>query len=177
MKKNVVAFDRVWHYGITYNLKMYDINGNIMDWFESFLSNRTQKVMYRNNFPLWAMLKLLFLRAQYLGHYCFYCMCLMWLEICYLYLDCMLMTTLFNNAQIIFILLSKILIIISKYQLIGIKGLLKFNNPPPLKLFCFIRKMYVIFLNYFQKIINQFMLLNTNILVSSYLQSYVGQHY
>lgn len=41
------AFDRVWHKGLIY---MYGISGNMLDWFESYLSNRTQKVMYRNIF-------------------------------------------------------------------------------------------------------------------------------
>lgn len=41
------AFNRVWHKGPIYKLKMYDISGNMLDWFESYFSNRTQKVMHR----------------------------------------------------------------------------------------------------------------------------------
>lgn len=44
------AFDRVWHKGLIYKLNMYGISGNMLDWFKSYLSNRTQKVMYRNIF-------------------------------------------------------------------------------------------------------------------------------
>lgn len=47
------AFDRVWHIGLIYKLNtpgMYGISGNMLDWFESYLSNRTQMVMYRNIF-------------------------------------------------------------------------------------------------------------------------------
>lgn len=33
--------DRVWHNGLIYKLNMYGISGNMLDWFESYLSNRT----------------------------------------------------------------------------------------------------------------------------------------
>lgn len=41
---------QVWHKGLIYKLYMYGISGNMLDWFERYLSNRTQKVMYRNIF-------------------------------------------------------------------------------------------------------------------------------
>lgn len=42
------AFDRVWHKGFIHKLKSYGILGPILEWFISYLSNRTQKVMYKN---------------------------------------------------------------------------------------------------------------------------------
>ena len=40
------AFDRVWHKGLIHKLQMYGIRGSILQWFGSYLNNRTQKVMY-----------------------------------------------------------------------------------------------------------------------------------
>ena len=42
------AFDRVWHKGLIHKLKSYGVSGPILEWFISYLSNRTQKVMYKN---------------------------------------------------------------------------------------------------------------------------------
>ena len=39
------AFDRVWHKGLLFKLETYGISGGLLDWFNSYLCNRTQKVM------------------------------------------------------------------------------------------------------------------------------------
>ena len=42
------AFDRVWHLGLLLKLKAYGINGQLYNWFESYLSNRKQSVFIGN---------------------------------------------------------------------------------------------------------------------------------
>jgi len=39
------AFDRVWHKGLIEKLKSCGIKGNLLDWFNSFLSGRSQRVV------------------------------------------------------------------------------------------------------------------------------------
>jgi hypothetical protein len=39
------AFDRVWHKGLIYKLKCLGIHGNVLSWFTSYLSNRSQRVV------------------------------------------------------------------------------------------------------------------------------------
>ncbi len=41
------AFDKVWHKGLILKLKNNGINGTLLNWFESYLSNRLQKVVYQ----------------------------------------------------------------------------------------------------------------------------------
>ena len=43
------AFDKVWHKGLLSKLKSYGINGNLHQWFESYLSDRQQKVVINNS--------------------------------------------------------------------------------------------------------------------------------
>ena len=38
------AFDKVWHHGLLLKLKSVGIDGYLLKWFESYLSNRAQKV-------------------------------------------------------------------------------------------------------------------------------------
>lgn len=38
------AFDRVWHKGLLHKLQMYGINGNLLLWFDNYLSDRLQRV-------------------------------------------------------------------------------------------------------------------------------------
>ena len=42
------AFDRVWHKGLLFKLQTYGVTGNLLEWFKSYLSDRKQKVMYKN---------------------------------------------------------------------------------------------------------------------------------
>ena len=39
------AFDKVAHNRLKHKLDFYGIQGNLFGWLESFLSNRTQKIM------------------------------------------------------------------------------------------------------------------------------------
>ena len=42
------AFDRVWHNGLIFKLQTYGISGKLLQWFKSYLSHRSQKVMYKD---------------------------------------------------------------------------------------------------------------------------------
>ena len=42
------AFDRVWHKGLLYKLKMYGVKKDMYSWLKSYLENRTQRVIYKN---------------------------------------------------------------------------------------------------------------------------------
>ena len=42
------AFDRVWHKGLLFKLQTYGVTGNLLEWFKIYLSDRKQKVMYKN---------------------------------------------------------------------------------------------------------------------------------
>ena len=44
------AFDRVWHKGLVCKLQSYGVSGPILEWFISYVSNRSQKIMYKNKF-------------------------------------------------------------------------------------------------------------------------------
>ena len=39
------AFDRVWHKGLIYKLKKSGISGNLLKWFENYLTGRSQRVV------------------------------------------------------------------------------------------------------------------------------------
>lgn len=39
------AFDRVWHKGLLFKLQTYGIKGTLLRWFQSYLVNRTQRVV------------------------------------------------------------------------------------------------------------------------------------
>ena len=42
------AFDKVWHRGLLHKLKAYGINGNVLDWFHSYLNEREQRVVSKD---------------------------------------------------------------------------------------------------------------------------------
>ena len=42
------AFDNVWHRGLLHKLKAYGINGNVLDWFHSYLNEREQRVVSKD---------------------------------------------------------------------------------------------------------------------------------
>lgn len=42
------AFDRVWHDGLLYKLNAIGISGNLLSWFNSYLTNRKQRVVIEN---------------------------------------------------------------------------------------------------------------------------------
>ncbi|PJE77627.1 hypothetical protein CI610_03447 [invertebrate metagenome] len=44
------AFDRVWHKGLLHKLECYGITGNLLNWFNSYLTNRKQRVITEGHF-------------------------------------------------------------------------------------------------------------------------------
>jgi hypothetical protein len=42
------AFDNVGHRGLLHKLKAYGINGNLFDWFHSYLNERVQRVVIKD---------------------------------------------------------------------------------------------------------------------------------
>ena len=47
------AFDRVWHTGLLHKLYNIGIRGNLLLWFEDYLSNRTQRVVLQGVSSSW----------------------------------------------------------------------------------------------------------------------------
>ena len=47
------AFDRVWHCGLLHKLKSKGITGKLYDWFNSYLSDRFQRVVIKGQFSEW----------------------------------------------------------------------------------------------------------------------------
>ena len=48
------AFDKVWHDGLLFKLKKYGIQGNLFEWFTSYLSDRKQRVHNEGFSSTWA---------------------------------------------------------------------------------------------------------------------------
>ena len=48
------AFDRVWHKGLLFKLTNIGIRGSLLSWFESYLTNRKQKVVIPNAESNWS---------------------------------------------------------------------------------------------------------------------------
>ena len=42
------AFDRVWNKGLLFKLQTYGVSGDLLHWFSSYLGQRSQKVMYKD---------------------------------------------------------------------------------------------------------------------------------
>ena len=47
------AFDRVWHKGLLFKLKQYGISGNLLVWFERYLSGRSQRLVLDGSNSEW----------------------------------------------------------------------------------------------------------------------------
>ena len=56
------AYDRVWHTGLLHKLKKIGIRGSLLEWFKSYLTGRTQRVVMLLNF---SNCLLRYLRALY----------------------------------------------------------------------------------------------------------------
>jgi hypothetical protein len=48
------AFDRVWHRGLLLKLSSLGIKHELLNWFKSYLSHRTQRVLYANSASSWS---------------------------------------------------------------------------------------------------------------------------
>ena len=51
------AFDKVWHEGIIFKLKCNCISGNLLNFFENYLTNRYQRVILNGKESNWKSLK------------------------------------------------------------------------------------------------------------------------
>ena len=50
------AFDRVWHKGLLFKLRQFGVSGNVLNWFKSYLENRSQKVVINGVSSIFEML-------------------------------------------------------------------------------------------------------------------------
>ena len=48
------AFDRVWHAGLLFNLQTKGITGRVLNWFESYVTERFQRVVIKGQFSEWS---------------------------------------------------------------------------------------------------------------------------
>ena len=51
------AFDKVWHEGLIFKLKQNGVSGRLLKLFESYLSNRKQRVMINGSFSDYAQIQ------------------------------------------------------------------------------------------------------------------------
>ena len=51
------AFDREWHEGLIYKLKAAGVSGDVLRWFQSYLSGRRQRVVLPGSFSEWVYIK------------------------------------------------------------------------------------------------------------------------
>ena len=51
------AFDRVWHKGLLFKLSKIGINGKLLSWFTSYLSDRRQRVSLQGHSSGWALIR------------------------------------------------------------------------------------------------------------------------
>ena len=51
------AFDKVWHDGLIYKLKIFGIIGKLLSLFKDFLSNRFQRVALNGQYSEWKEIK------------------------------------------------------------------------------------------------------------------------
>ena len=43
-----IVFDRVWHRGLLFNLRQNGIDGKLLEWLSSYLSQRKQKACFKS---------------------------------------------------------------------------------------------------------------------------------
>ena len=53
----IKAFDRVWHRGLLCKLKAAGVTGTALKWFQSYLSNRKQRVVLPGVLSDWQTIK------------------------------------------------------------------------------------------------------------------------
>ena len=51
------AFDKVWHKGLLYKLESLGVGGSLLKWFESYLSNRKQRVVVDGQISSWCTIE------------------------------------------------------------------------------------------------------------------------
>ena len=67
------AFDRVWHRGLLAKLYHYGITGNLHKWFDSYLSNRFQRVTIPGGFLSGLRSKPVFPKVPFSDRFCSCC--------------------------------------------------------------------------------------------------------
>ena len=65
------AFDRVSHEGLIYKLKAASVSGEVLRWFQSYLSGRRQRVVLPGSFSEWVYIKAGVPQGSILGHLLF----------------------------------------------------------------------------------------------------------
>ena len=65
------AFDRVWHRGLLCKLKAAGVTSTALKWFQSYLSNRKQRVVLPGVLSDWKSIKAGVPQAQYSDRCCF----------------------------------------------------------------------------------------------------------
>ena len=65
------AFDKVWHGGFLYKLETVGISGNLHNLFQSFLSDRFQRVVLSGQSSNWSSVLAGVLQGSRLGHLLF----------------------------------------------------------------------------------------------------------
>ena len=51
------AFDKVWHKGLLYKLRRVGIKGDLLTWFEDYLTDREHRVVFRGQSSNWGIIK------------------------------------------------------------------------------------------------------------------------
>ena len=51
------AFDRVWHVGLLHKLRAAGVSGEVLTWFQSYLSNRKQRVVLPGGTSDWVFIR------------------------------------------------------------------------------------------------------------------------
>ena len=65
------AFDKVWHRGLLHKLQKYGITGNILNWFNSYLTGRQQRVKNEGFYSRWGSTNAWVPQGSVLGPYLF----------------------------------------------------------------------------------------------------------
>ena len=77
------AFDRVWYEGLLNKLKVAGVSGDVLRWFQSYLSGRRQRVVLLASFSEWVYIKDGLQQGSILSPLLFYCILMIFVKILY----------------------------------------------------------------------------------------------
>ena len=83
------AFDRVWHKGLLFKLKMAGINELLLDWLTDYLT----ELLFQAEPLIGSLLKLAYPKVPFWDHFCFYCILMTLFSIYSHVFDLLLMIT------------------------------------------------------------------------------------